>query len=53
MPRPSVDIDVAYLPAAARPKLLSAIIAAMEHMAERFREGLPDVRVDQDRCSLL
>ena len=47
LPRLSVDIDLTYLPVAARPESLADIDAAMKRIAGRVTEGLPGTRVQQ------
>ena len=45
MPRLSVDIDLTYVPVAARADSLAAIDAALKRIAERARSALPDAQV--------
>ena len=45
MPRLSVDIDLTYVPVAARADSLAAIDAALRRIAERARSVLPDAQV--------
>lgn len=45
MPRLSVDIDLTYVPVAARADSLAAIDAALKRIAERVRSALPDAQV--------
>jgi predicted nucleotidyltransferase component of viral defense system len=45
MPRLSVDIDLTYLPVAARGESLAAIDAAVRRIAERVRSDLPGSQV--------
>ena len=45
MPRLSVDIDLTYVPVAARADSLAAIDAALKRIAERTRSALPDAQV--------
>ena len=47
LPRLSVDIDLTYLPVAARPESLADIDAAMKRIAGRVTEGLPGTRVQE------
>jgi predicted nucleotidyltransferase component of viral defense system len=47
MPRLSVDIDLTYLPVAARSDSLAAIDSAMKRIAARLREGLPGAQVTE------
>lgn len=47
MPRLSVDIDLTYLPVAARPESLAAIDKAMKRLATAIRGGLRDARVTE------
>ena len=45
MPRLSVDIDLTYVPVAARVKSLAAIDAAMKRIAARVRKTMPEAHV--------
>lgn len=47
MPRLSVDIDLTYLPVAARPTSLAAIDAAMKRIAEATRNGFRRANVTE------
>jgi predicted nucleotidyltransferase component of viral defense system len=47
MPRLSVDIDLTYLPLAARPESLAAIDAAMKRIAAAVRKGLAGAHVNE------
>ena len=49
MPRLSVDIDLTYLPIAARATSLSEIHAAMARLADRVRAGIPGAEVTSAR----
>ena len=47
LPRLSVDIDLTFLPVAARPESLADIDAAAKRIAGRVMEGLPGTRVQE------
>lgn len=47
LPRLSVDIDLTYLPVAARPESLADIDGALKRIAGRVTEGLPRTRVQE------
>jgi predicted nucleotidyltransferase component of viral defense system len=49
LPRLSVDIDLTYLPVAARPESLADINAAMKRIASRIKVALPDAQIIEAR----
>ena len=52
LPRLSVDIDLTYLPVAARPESLADIDAAMKRIAVRIKAALPDAQIPKPRLRM-
>jgi predicted nucleotidyltransferase component of viral defense system len=45
LPRLSVDIDLTYLPVRSRPDSLADVAAALQRIADRIHDAVPDARV--------